>query len=79
MTDAPFADSKPRAGTRGEYRAGDDAFGFEVVRVEDSLCWARYDTDSSIVQPFIWRFKDGLNCYHDWPGKAPSALKEKAS
>ena len=21
--------------------------------------------------PFIWRFHDGLNTMHDWPGKAP--------
>lgn len=39
-----------------------------VAAVEGNLCWTRYDgKDDS--QPFIWRFWDGLNKLHSWPGK----------
>ena len=38
-----------------------------VTRVEGNLCWRSYPDGESL--PFIWRFKDGLNTLHDWPGK----------
>lgn len=39
-----------------------------VARVEENLCWVRDAT--GVTEPFIWRFKDGLNALHEWPGKA---------
>lgn len=39
-----------------------------AVRVEGNLCWTDYGNGD--VEPFIWRFHDGLNTLHDWPGKA---------
>jgi hypothetical protein len=39
-----------------------------VVRVEADLCWTKYE-GSEKIEPFIWRFKDGLNTLHDWPTK----------
>lgn len=45
-----------------------------VTRVEGDLCW------HSGEDLFIWRFRDGLNALHDWPGKvgrvAPCPGKE---
>ena len=65
--------SKPQANTRGTYQTPhmDKPEGFTIKRVEGNLCYAVYDhhTDG-VTQPFIWRFKDGLNKYHDWPSKA---------
>jgi len=43
---------------------------FTVVSVEKNLCYAKYDHPSlPDVEPFIWRFKDGLNNLHFWDGK----------
>lgn len=38
-----------------------------VVRVEDGICWVRYE-DGEIL-PFIWCFHDGPNLLIGWPGK----------
>ena len=62
--------NKPRVGTRGTYSSPvDGEIGFEVVRVEGNLCWARYDNLPSVVDPFIWNHPDRLNNLHDWNGK----------
>lgn len=39
-----------------------------AMRVEGNLCWTYYH-DGNDVAPFIWRFADGLNTLHEWPGK----------
>jgi hypothetical protein len=39
-----------------------------AIRIEGNLCWADYGNGD--ISPFIWRFQDGLNTVHDWPGKA---------
>jgi len=65
--------SAPKANTRGVYRSPYEGnVGFEVVRVEGNLCYAKYDCDP-VVAPFIWRHKEGrLNTLHDWKGKDDS-------
>lgn len=62
--------SKPKAGTRGVAQSIDGSnIGFTVKSVDGNLCWAVYDNDPGVSNPFIWRFRDGLNTMHDWPGK----------
>lgn len=39
-----------------------------VTTVEGNLCWH----DGDLTGPFIWKFKDGLNALHTWPGKDES-------
>lgn len=58
------ADSKPRVGDQITYRG---VVVGRVTRVEGNLCWRTYPDGESL--PFIWRFKDGLNNLHSWPGK----------
>lgn len=61
--------SKPREGDLITYRSPQHGVVRGVVsRVEGNLCWTKYEIYPD-VQPFIWRFKDGLNTLHDWPGK----------
>lgn len=38
-----------------------------VTKVEGNLCWRTYPDGERL--PFIWRFHDGLNALHSWPGK----------
>lgn len=38
-----------------------------VSEVDGSICW--YCTPDGEANCFIWRFNDGLNNLHDWPGK----------
>lgn len=45
-----------------------------VVKVEGDLCWVRYSNQEP--QPFIWRFKEGLNTQHQWPTKGVVAEHE---
>ena len=61
----------PRKGTRGAYQSlSGEGVGFSVSSVEGNLCYAVYDTaPDEKPAPFIWRFDDGLNSLHDWPGK----------
>lgn len=60
----------PKAGMRGTYLSIDGyTVGFTVSSVDGNLCWSTYDNSPEITQPFIWRFKDGLNTRHEWPGK----------
>lgn len=64
--------SAPRVGTRGVYRQDGvgPEIGFDVVGVEGNLCFAKYDhRPDDKPLPFIWRFVEGPNRYHDWPGK----------
>jgi hypothetical protein len=63
----------PRNGTRGTYDTGNTRDEFTVIRVEGNLCWAAYDKHPGDPQPFIWRFREGLNKFHHWPGKEISA------
>ena len=66
----------PRSGAKGIYREpGRPDLPFRVVRVEGDLCYARYGDDEE-AQPFIWRFKDGFNKLHSWPGK-PENMEAK--
>ena len=61
---------RPKKGTKGTYTAHDGTqVAFEVVSVEGNLCYAKYENDPAAA-PFIWKFKDGLNAMHDWPGKS---------
>jgi hypothetical protein len=55
---------KPRVGDTVTYQG--EPVG-KVTRVEGNLCWRSYPDGESL--PFIWRFRDGLNTMHDWPGK----------
>lgn len=41
-----------------------------VTSVEGNLCWRTYPDGERL--PFIWRFRDGLNMLHSWPGKDES-------
>lgn len=41
-----------------------------VTKVEGNLCWRTYPDGERL--PFIWRFHDGLNPLHSWPGKDES-------
>ncbi len=60
---------RPRVGTTVTYKpyANQAVEVGEIVRVEGSLCWTRYDNGEAV--PFIWCFNDTLNILHDWPGK----------
>lgn len=59
----------PRVGTRGTYQSmHGNVVGFTVKSIEGNLCYADYDNGTR--GPFIWRFSDGLNALHDWPGKS---------
>lgn len=62
----PYNDAKPRVGDEIRYKGERQG---RVLRVEGNLCWVAYD-DGSEPAPFIWRFRDGLNALHDWPGAA---------
>lgn len=56
------SDFRPRVGDAVTY------FGKPVgtvTRVEGNLCFHTGSHDG----PFIWRFHDGLNALHSWPGK----------
>lgn len=55
----------PRKGDRITYSGSD--YGL-VTHVDGNLCWSLHPGDEK-AQPFIWRFRDGLNSLHDWPGK----------
>lgn len=60
----------PRKGTKGIYHSHEHGdVEFVVDHVDGGLCFARYANDPEVTQSFIWRFKDGLNSLHDWPGK----------
>lgn len=61
--------SAPRKGSRGTYDTGEYKDQFTVIGTEGPICWVRYDKSPDIGSCFIWRFKDGLNKFHDWPGK----------
>jgi hypothetical protein len=64
----PSAARAPRVGSRGSYQFSPDSIiGFTVTEIEGNLCYCDYDNGRK--GPFIWRFKDGLNNLHDWPGK----------
>lgn len=54
------SDGRPRLGSPVTYNGR--AVG-NVTAVEGNLCW------HSGGDLFIWRFRDGLNALHDWPGK----------
>lgn len=47
---------QPRRGQRVTFPSGHAG---EVLRIEDNLCWVKWDDGTS--DPFIWRFRDGLN------------------
>jgi hypothetical protein len=66
-----FVESRPRAGDKIHY-CGKEAG--VCVRVEGNLCWTQYHDSENGINPFIWRFKDGLNTMHDWPNKHKAAL-----
>lgn len=68
----PAEGRAPRKGDRGVYtRTDGSTVGFTVRGVEGNLCYAAYDHyPEGESGPFIWRFHDGLNALHDWPGKA---------
>lgn len=55
----------PRKGQRITYKGREVG---TVDHLDGNLCWVRYDDGTT--NPFIWRFRDGLNALHDWPGKA---------
>ena len=60
----------PRSGDTITYTRRDGTKATATaLRVEDNLCWADYGEHGGIA-PFIWRFKDGLNTVHEWPGKS---------
>lgn len=65
-----FSDSRPRVGQMITYRGERGTVRGEVASVDGNLCWVRYEGKDA--QPFIWRFRDGLNTLHDWPTKARS-------
>jgi hypothetical protein len=73
--------SAPRKGDRGTSKLLDgQTTGFTVSSVEGNLCFAVYDHQpGEKAQPFIWRFTDGLNTDHDWPGKAHGSALEAAA
>lgn len=60
-----FNDRKPRVGDPVTYEG---AVVGKVLRLEGNLCWCDYAEHGPL--PFIWRFSDGLNALHDWPGKS---------
>lgn len=65
----------PRKGSTGAYLSmHGNTVGFTVLEVEGNLCWAEYDNGSK--GPFIWRFRDGLNNLHDWPGKSGDVVPQ---
>jgi hypothetical protein len=47
---------QPRPGERVVWPSG---HGGKVLRIEGNLCWVEFDDGTR--DPFIWRFKDGLN------------------
>lgn len=60
--------SAPRSGDTITYtKPSGPAILAKAIRVEGNLCWTDYGDGEP--QPFIWRFKDGLNTMHSWPGK----------
>ena len=63
MNTEPYAAAKPRQGDPVLYNG---EFVGKVIRVEGNLCWVDYKEGPN---PFIWRFKDGLNQLHTWPSK----------
>jgi len=65
----------PKKGTRGTYQSMHGGIvGFVVSSVDGNLCYAVYATaPDAKPAPFIWRFRDGLNDLHDWPGKPVAA------
>lgn len=66
--------SKPRKGQRITYQGREVG---TVDHVDGNLCWVKYDDGTA--NPFIWRFRDGLNALHDWPGKVGGAMAEPRS
>lgn len=68
----------PRKGQRGTYYSPVEKreIGFTVLRVEGPYCYVLYDEVSDKLPApsmFIWRFKDGPNLFHHWPGKEEAA------
>lgn len=52
--------TQPRKGQRIAWRMDGKLLHHGTVRsVDGGLCWM--DFDDGTVNPFIWRFKDGLN------------------
>lgn len=62
---APDDVGKPRKGSRITYKGREVG---TVDHLDGNLCWVNYDDGTR--NPFIWRFRDGLNAMHDWPGKS---------
>ena len=60
----PYQAYKPLKGQQVKYRG--EVAG-TVQAVEGNLCWVDYLTGTN---PFIWRFREGLNSLHDWPTKS---------
>lgn len=61
---------KPSVGDEITYRG---AVVGRVTSVSGNLCWRSYPDGESL--PFIWRFHDGLNNLHSWPGKDETLSK----
>lgn len=61
----------PRKGSTGTYQTNPDANAvtFAVIGCERNICWVRYAHTPDVPSCFVWRFKDTLNQFHDWPGK----------
>lgn len=61
----------PRKGHRGVYQTASSnaPVGFTVIGTEGNICWVKYDHSPDVPSCFIWRFHDGPNQFHDWPGK----------
>lgn len=59
---ASTSDFRPRVGDAVTYLGKPVG---TVTRVEGNLCFHSGSHDG----PFIWRFHDGLNALHSWPGK----------
>jgi hypothetical protein len=65
MTTTSDEGTPPRKGQRITYKGAEVG---TAERLDGNLCYVKYDDGST--NPFIWRFHDGLNAMHDWPGKA---------
>lgn len=62
----------PRSGETITYTQRDGtSIQAKAVRVEGNLCWTDYGNGD--VEPFIWRFAEGLNTLHDWPSRHSDA------
>ncbi len=65
-----YSAHRPRKGQTVTYNG---KIAGKVLSIEGNLCWVDY---ASGPNPFIWAFKDGVNAFHDWPGRSGARMAQ---